>query len=165
MRYGLMTNLRRSWSAIGQRVVLDHQQAYANSYLFSAIAPFTGENFHFLLPAMDGDMTYLFLRELKKQHPTQHVVVVWDNAPCHRRKDMQEIDGLTVVPLPPYSPELNPAERYFEEIRRVTANRVFESLEKQEELITEAIKKWDVCDKIKRLAGYGWIREQCGEVS
>jgi transposase len=46
--------------------------------------------------------------------------VVLDNAPCHRRKDIGEIPGLTVLFLPPYSPELNPAERFFEELRRAT---------------------------------------------
>ncbi len=43
--------------------------------------------------------------------------LVWDNAPSHRDADVREA-GLPLVGLPPYSPELNPAERLFEEIRR-----------------------------------------------
>ncbi len=115
---------------------------------------------------MTADITHLFLTELKKQHPQQPVVVVWDNAPCHRRKDMREIDGLTVVPLPSYSPELNPAERFFEEMRRATANRVFESLDAQAVRITQAVNEWsDDTERVKTLTGYGWIREQLAVVS
>ncbi|MBU1246706.1 transposase [Patescibacteria group bacterium] len=113
------------------------------------------------MPAMDSEGTLVFLQEFKKQHPDEHVVVVWDNAPCHRRKDMSKIEGLTLIHLPSYSPELNPAERFFEEIRRETTNRVFESIEKQEDLITKAIKKWgDDTKRLKQLIGYEWIKRQ-----
>ena len=161
-----MSNFRRSWSPIGVRAILPQQQEYSNEYLFSALNPITGESFHLILPAMTADITHLFLTELKKQHPQQPVVVVWDNAPCHRRKDMREIDGLTVVPLPSYSPELNPAERFFEEMRRATANRVFESLDAQAVRITQAVNEWsDDTERVKTLTGYGWIREQLAVVS
>ena len=165
MRFGLMTNLRRSWSPKGTRAVLPQQQAYSNEYLFSAVSPITGEDFHLLLPAMTSDITKLFLEKLKKQHPNKEVVVVWDNAPCHRRKDLYNIKGLTLINLPSYSPELNPAERYFEEIRRITANRVFKSLDKCEELVIKAVNSWSEPEKLKKLLGYGWILEQWGAVN
>ena len=164
MRYGLMSNLRRSWSLKGIRALVDQQQAYLNGYLFSALSPTTGKGFHLLLPAMNSDIMKIFLLELKKQHPNQEVVVVLDNAPCHRRKDLHNIEGLTLVNLPPYSPELNPVERYFEEIRRGAANRVFESLEKCEELIIEAVNSWDNSTKLKQLLGYDWILKQLKEI-
>jgi len=156
-----MSNFRRSWSPVGERAVLPQQQEYSNEYLFSALSPNTGKSFHLILPAMTADITHLFLRKLKEQHPKEEVVIVWDNAPCHRRKDMKEIDGLTVVPLPSYSPELNPTERFFEEMRRATANRVFDNLGKQAELITKAVNRWsDDCDRLKKLIGYDWILKQ-----
>ena len=166
MRYGLMSNLRRSWSRIGKRAILPQQQAYSNAYLYSAVAPLTGESFHLMLPDMDGDVTKLFLQELKKKHPNEHVVIVWDNAPCHRRRDMKTIDGMTIIPLPPYSPELNPAERFFEEMRRETANTVFADLKTQEDVISKAVKKWaQDTTRMKQLIGYEWIRTQCGLVN
>lgn len=110
---------------------------------------------------MDADITMLFLQELKKQHQNEHVVIVWDNAPCHRRKDMNTIDGLTIIPLPSYSPELNPAERFFEEIRRETANRVFTNLSEQEQRITQAVKLWAAdTHKLQQLTCYDWISQQ-----
>jgi transposase len=167
MRYGLMSNLRRSWSKIGARAVLPHQQAFENRYLYSAVSPISGESFHLLgIDDMDSEATKVFLTELKKKHPYTHVVVVWDNAPCHRPKAFREIPGLTVISLPSYSPELNPTERFFEEMRRVTANRVFESIAQQEELITNAVNHWsNNTDAMKQLLGYAWILEQCSVVS
>jgi len=160
-----MTNLRRSWSKIGSRAVQPQQQAYSNEYLFSALNPITGDNFHLILPAMTSDIMLVYLTKLKEEHPNEHVVVVWDNAPCHRRKDLHEIEGLTLVRLPSYSPELNPAERYFEEIRRITSNRVFDSLDNQAELVTKAVNDWADNERIKKLTGYEWIRKQWLEVS
>ena len=66
MRYGLMSNLRRSWSLKGVRAVLPQQQAYSNGYLFSVVSPITGEDFHLLLPAMTSAIMKINLREVKK---------------------------------------------------------------------------------------------------
>lgn len=167
MRYGLLSNVRRSWSKVGERAVLPHQHAFENRYLFSAVNPLSGESFHLMgIDGMDSIAMHVFLTELKKQHPNEHVFVVVDNAPCHKPKWVRDIEGLTVIFLPPYSPELNPAERYFEEMRRGTANRVFETLEDIEEVIEAEVKRWsDDTEAMKRLLGYRWIVEQCAVVS
>ena len=91
--------------------------------------------------------------------PTQPEI--WQNAPSHRPKIVRERKNITCIFLPPYSPELNPAERFFEEIRKSTANQIFETLEKQEEVIAEAVRvlSGDM-DKMKQLLGYEWIKEQ-----
>jgi transposase len=166
LRYGLMTNLRRSWSKVGTRAVLPQQMGYANRYLFSAVAPLTGESFHLIgFKAMDSDTESAFLTALKRKHPNEHVVVVLDKAPCHRRKDLREIPGLSLVFLPPYAPELNPAERFFEEIRRATANTIFSELDDIEAAITKAVNRWaDNTKAMQQLLNYPWIREQCREV-
>lgn len=81
--------------------MLPQQNTYTNGYLFSAVAPLSGANFHLLLSVMKANLVHLYLSELKKRHPNEHVVVVWDNAPWHRRRDVDAIEGLTLVPLPP----------------------------------------------------------------
>lgn len=167
MRYGLMSNTRRSWSKVGERAILPHQQAFINRYLFSAVAPLSGESFHLMgFDIMDSETELAFLTALKKEHPDQHVVVVVDNAPSHRRKDIHELAGLTLVHLPPYAPELNPTERFFEEMRRATACRVFPGLAPLEERISVAVNQWaDDTEAMKQLLGYAWIREQCRVVN
>lgn len=160
MRYGLMSNFRRSWSEVGKRAVLPQQQAFINSYLYSAVAPVTGQSFHLMnLSDMDTKTEEIFLNELKKQHPNQHVVVVIDNAPCHRPKVLHKIPGLSLVYLPSYSPELNPIERFFEELRRGTANKIFTTMEELETRLSEAVNSWTP-DRLRKLCGYDWILTQ-----
>lgn len=167
MRYGLISNFRRSWSKIGERTVIDHQQSFDNRYLFSAVSPLSGESFHLSgIDGFDSDAAYVFLTELKKQHASQTVVVVWDNAPCHRPQVLREIPGLIILFLPPYSPELNPTERFFEELRKATANQIFTTIAEQEEVIEDRLRNLTAdTEGMKRLLGYEWILEQCGRVS
>lgn len=166
MRYGLISNFRRSWSKVGERTVIDSQQSFDNRYLFSAVSPLSGGSFHLSgIDGFDSEAAHTFLVELKKQHPDKLVIVVWDNAPCHRPKVHREIPGLIVLFLPPYSPELNPTERFFEELRKATANRIFKSIETQEMAIEEKLKALaDDTDAMKQLLGYEWILKQCSEV-
>jgi len=164
MRYGLISNIRRSWSKIGTRTIQDTQQSFDNRYLFSAVSPLSGESFHLSsIDGFDSIAAYVFLTELKKQHADQTVIVVWDNAPCHRPKIHREITGLIVLFLPPYSPELNPAERFFGEVRKATANQVFKTIEDQEVLIEAKVRELaDDTEGMKQLLGYEWILEQAG---
>ena len=162
MRYGLISNFRRSWSRVGERTIIDKQQSYENRYLFSAVSPLSGDSFHLSgIDGFDSDAAHTFLLELKKQHLDRMVILVWDNAPCHRVKVHRTIPGLIVLFLPPYSPELNPAERFFEELRKATANQIFTTIEAQEKAIEEKLNALagDV-DAMKQLTGYEWIRKQ-----
>lgn len=162
MRYGLISNFRRSWSKVGERTIVDSQQSYENRYLFSAVAPLTGQSFHLTgIDGFDSEAAHTFLLELKKKHPDTMVVLVWDNAPCHRPKIHRDIPGLIVLFLPPYSPELNPTERFFEELRKSTANRIFKTIEEQEGAIEKKLKQLaDDIGAMKQLLGYQWIKRQ-----
>ncbi len=162
MRYGLISNYKRSWSKVGKRTVIDNQQEYSNGYLYSAIDPISGDSFHLIgFKDVNSNITKIFLEKLKEKYKNYHIVIIWDNAPFHRKKELHEIDGITPIYLPSYSPELNPVERFFGEIRKVTANRIFKDLFSQEKLIENEIVKWiDNTDKTKKLCSYGWILEQ-----
>lgn len=166
MRYGLISNLRRSWSKVGTRTIIDTQQSYSNRYLFSAVSPLTGKSFHLIgIDGFDSEATYVFLQQLKKDYPDKHVILVWDNAPCHRVKMHRTIPGLTVIFLPSYSPKLNPAERFFEELRKATANKIFKTITAQEDVIEHALNALvSNIPKMKKLLGYDWILQQVGEV-
>lgn len=167
MRYGLISNFRRSWSKVGERTIIDSQQSFENRYLFSAVSPTSGNSFH--LTSIDDFTTEaanIFLIELKKKYLDKMIVLVWDNAPCHKPEIHKEIEGLIIIFLPPYSPELNPAERFFEELRKSTACKIFKTIEDQEVAIEAKLNELtDDIPAMKRLLGYEWIIEQCKEVN
>jgi hypothetical protein len=166
MRYGLISNFRRSWSKVGARTIIDSQQSFDNRYLFSAVSPISGKSFHLTsIDGFDSEAAHTFLLELKKEYPDTLVIVVWDNAPCHRPTIHREIPGLIVLFLPPYSPQLNPCERFFEELRRATANTIFKTIGEQENAIDTALNAWaDDVEGMKLLLGYEWILKQCSVV-
>ncbi len=156
MRFGLISNYRRSWSKIAKRTVIANQQEYSNKYLYSAIDPITGDNFHILgFPDVNASITKIFLEALVEEYKDYHLVMIWDNAPFHRKKELHQIDSLTPVFLPSYSPELNPVERFYGEVRKSTANRLFKDIEIQEKIIEDEVVIWMADkDKTRQLCGY-----------
>jgi len=83
--------------------------------------------------------------------------LVWDNAPSHRDDDITELD-LALVGLPSYSPELNPAERLFEELRRLVEGRVYATLDDKAADVQTFLEKLDADPpRVRRLCGWDWI--------
>jgi hypothetical protein len=158
MRYGLISNYRRSWSKVGERTIIDNQQEYSNRYLYTAIDPIEGDDFHMIgFSDINTLSTNEFLENLKEEYKDYHLIIIWDNAPFHKSKKLEDKD-LTIIFLPSYSPQLNPVERFFQEIRKVTANMIFDNIDIQETLIENALVDWmKNKEKVKQLCGYDWI--------
>jgi transposase len=85
--------------------------------------------------------------------------VVWDRAPSHRAKMVREI-GLPLVEQPPYSPELNPAERVFEEVRRVVEGVVYGDIENKMAVVETFLRELAADpERVQRLVGWSWISD------
>ena len=89
----------------------------------------TGEQFCLYLPSLDGDCFEVFLQELAKDYPDDLLILVTDNAPAHIKASIPIPKNIILLNLPPYSPELNPVERWFMEFRKELANQRFDSIE------------------------------------
>lgn len=132
---------------------------YEYGYLSAALNPQTGEMFCLLLPDMRTESFQAFLDEFKKfVGASKAVRLITDGAAAHRSSRLKIDEQLEIEHLPPYSPELNPVERLFKELRQQLKNRVFESLEAVEAAVTEAIKRF-LNDRlrVKKLTFYGWL--------
>lgn len=77
--------------------------------------PTTGESLWLYLPGMDDICLEVFLDELSKTYPKHHLLVVVDGAPSHRSEQITRPENVSLIMLAPYSPELDPAERWFQE--------------------------------------------------
>ncbi len=83
--------------------------------------------------------------------------VVWDGAPAHKAKSLAEA-GTERVALPPRSPELNPAERVFEEVRRHVEGEVYEDLQAKRKAVDEYLDGLKADPKrVRSLCGWEWI--------
>jgi transposase len=98
----------------------------------------------------------LFLDELGREVGGARVALVLDGSGSHRA-GLEWPPNLAPLPLPPYSPEPNPAEQVFRALRAKLANRVFEDLAELEAAIAERLRAfWDEPATLKRLTAYPW---------
>ena len=105
MRFGLISNYRRSWSKVGERTVIANQQEYSNRYLYSAIDPIHGDNFNVIgFNDANSLSVKLFLEALRDEYKHHHLIIVWDNAPFHKKKELHTMRDITPIFLPSYSP-------------------------------------------------------------
>ena len=84
--------------------------------------------------------------------------VVWDNAAFHRARVVGEV-GLKRIYQPPYSPEVNPVERVFEEIRRHVEGRVYGSIEAKRAAVEEVLRRLETEGRLSTLVGWAYVRE------
>jgi transposase len=108
-------------------------------WLYAAIEPTTGESFFLCLPRLDGTCFEIFLHAFRQAFPDAQMALVCDNSGSHTSRQVTWPMGLNPVSLPPYSPELNPAERLFEALREQLANQVFDSLDALEQTLAGAL--------------------------
>jgi hypothetical protein len=109
------------------------------------------------LPGMDDGSLEIFLEELSNAYPEHHLLVVLDGAPSHRSEQIDHPENVSLIMLPPYSPELDPAERWFQEFRQKRSNRTFDSVAVVHEALTQTLLPyWENPALLKRLIGYSW---------
>ena len=101
-----------------------------------------------------------FLGRLGEVYADHRLVVVLDGAPSHTSKEIEPPENVSLLPLPSYSPELNPVERWFQEFRRNLANSVFETIESLQEALTRVLEHyWEEPARLRSLTGFSWWTE------
>ena len=77
---------------------------------------------------LNTDSVNAFFREFEKEtDPAVHVFMIWDQAGFHTSKKVKLPKNVTIIPLPPYSPQLNPIEKLWQYLRQhYWSNRVYE---------------------------------------
>ena len=107
----------------------------------------------------------MFLDEFQKVYPNDPITIVMDGAPAHRSAQIDWPKHIQPLSLPPYSPELDPAERLFKELRRTLANEVFDSIDCLEDDLTDALKPyWENPKVLRKLVGYPWWMEAAANI-
>lgn len=129
-RFGLQPIRRRIWAPRGERPVAQVAPEYEWLWLYAAAHPAKGEDFWLSLPRLDSEMVQMVLDEFAKAHaPTgKQIILVWDGAPAHRAKSLKVPERITIVRLPAYTPELNPAGHLWPLVKEGVANETFKDL-------------------------------------
>jgi len=155
LRLGLRGTTRRVWGRRGIKVRQRLQLKYEWRYLFAAVDGQTGRVWWGWAPSMKAEALWPLVAGLQELAVLEGLV--WDNAPSHRDADLTDLD-LALVGLPSSSPELNPAERLFEEIRRRVEGRVYATLDDKAADVQAFLEALDADPvRVRRLSGWDWI--------
>jgi len=160
-RFGLHTQSRRCWALRGQRVVRAQEQRYEWEYVYGAVEVVEGLAQFQYLPSVSLELSRGFLRQIAESDPRAEHVVIWDQAGFHPRSgDAQLPPRIHLLPLPPYSPELNPVEGLWDQTQDVTCNRHFDNLDQLEEALTRALRPfWETPARVLSLVHH-WMHTQ-----
>jgi len=125
--------------------------------LFAAVDGQAGRVWWSWVPSMKAEALWPTIAGLQEMDVLDGLV--WDNAPGHRDDEITDLD-LALVGLPAYSPELNPAERLFEEIRRRFEGRVYATLDAKAAEVQAFLEELDADPlRVRRLCGWNWIND------
>ena len=112
-------------------------------YAYSALAPQTGDCFSMIAPYCNTDAMNCFLQQLAVQYSDYRIVLILDKAGWHISRNISMPSNLFLLHLPPYSPELNPVELLWREIRRkYFHNKIFNSLDDVEDTLAVALASY-----------------------
>ncbi len=139
-RFGRISTPKRAWAPPGIRPKVPRQVIRESSYVYAAVAPEQGLMTSLILPCANTAMMNLFLAQVAEDFADYFIVMQVDQAGWHRAKDLQVPENMRLVFQPAYSPEVNPVEHLWEELReKYLHNRVFPSLEELLEVLCQAL--------------------------
>ena len=126
-RFGQQNTTARLWARKGSRPRAVRQQQFEYAHFFGAVCPQTGETEALIVPYLSKDIMRQHLSQIAdRTKPGRHTVVVMDGAGWHTADIAEEFTNLSIIKLPPYSPELNPIEQVRSRLRQHhLANRSF----------------------------------------
>ena len=165
MRVGQKGRLCHRWWSRGRRPPGRQDQRFQWTYVFGAARPDGEAAFGLVLPEVGTQAMQVFLDAFAARIPQdEHAVMVLDGAGWHGAKALQVPPNVTLVPLPPYSPQLNPMERVWLWLReRFLSLRVFQDFDA---IVDACCQAWnafaDHPDRIRSLCLQPWIRKVIG---
>ena len=153
MRFGLWGQVRRRWGLRGVKIIQPKQIEFAWRYLVLAV-----DVIHLDLKWTWSDrMNQACLQPIFDRWALE--TVIWDGASSHRGQDIAQLP-MNRIFLPPYSPELNPAERIFEEVRREIEGFVYPTIQAKQHRIDQFLRRLRADkNRLTSLISWDWITD------
>lgn len=157
--FGRINKPKRCWCGEGIRPTVPCHMIREYMYAYGAISPLDGDLVSLILPKCNTQCMNIFLAEVSKQHPNDYILMVADNAPWHKSGGLIVPENMEMFPLLAYTPELNPIEMIWDEIReKFFKNKLFKTLNAVSDKLCEAINHLiDNKTIVKSITGWDWI--------
>ncbi len=158
-RFGRISETRCCWCPKPIRPVCPSLVSQEYTYAYGAVDIAEGRFESLVLPRCDTNCMQIFLDEISSRHPEEKIAMVMDGAGWHKSKSLRVPDNIRLIFLPPYSPELNPVEHLWDELReKGFHNRVFSSLDILEEHLVDELARLENTPSVTHsIVAWPWI--------
>lgn len=141
-RIGLMPIHRKRITAKGIRPLISSEIRREYEYLFGLIEPLTGKDFMMEMPRLDMVTMQIFINEFEQEDPESLHLILVDNASSHTTEKLKAGENIVFIFLPAYSPELNPIERFWKQLKDWLSDYTPQTMREVSELVTEGLKSF-----------------------
>jgi hypothetical protein len=149
-RFGRISRPKRCWAPPGMRPHAPSQVVRESVYVYAAVAPDAGAMTALILPDANTDMMNLFLEHVSQTFSKYFIVMQVDQASWHHSHELSIPTNIRLIGQPPYSPEVNPVEHIWDELReKYLHNRSFSSLDSLIDVLCQGLN--ELADDKKRL--------------
>ena len=138
-RFGILPVVQRRITAYGVKPVAPVDYQYDWFYLYGAVEPRTGDALFLELPRLTAACFQIFIDELAATFADTLNVMVLDNGRFHHAKSLVIPENVVLIFLPPYSPELNPIERLWQDIKYKLFTRTYQTLDQMQHQLSEIL--------------------------
>ena len=158
-RFGLLGKPRRCWAPAGVRPCVGARLLRKFSYAFAAVSPHDGVMDSLVLPWVNTETMSMFLTMVSERHEDEFVIMVMDQAGWHVASGLEVPHNMRLVFLPPYSPEINPAEHIWDTLREnAIGNTVFTSLDAADKALSQGLLSLELDPaRMQSLTGFNRI--------
>lgn len=125
----MFTRNGKGLTAKGVKPICVFQQVFKSLYLFGAFSPITGEHFELEMPHCNTETFQIFLNEFSQKSPNELKILLLDNGAFHKAKRLIVPDNICLLFIPPYAPELNPAEKIWWKMKRNFSGKLHKTLD------------------------------------
>lgn len=155
--FGRISKMGKSWAPQGMRPHVHSHYIREYRYCYGAVDAHTGESFFIIAGGCNTDWMNAFLKQLSEAYPNDYILLVMDNAVWHKSRTLEKPANIGFTFIPPYTPEMNPIEQVWAEIRkRGFKNKAFKTLDDVIDKLQEVIQSlhWSV---LKTIVHRNWV--------
>ncbi len=162
-RFGTQGTVTRVWARKGSRPRAVRQNGREWLYVLMAVCAGTGAASALIMPELNTGVLNLFLEQFARELPEGvHAVLIWDGAGYHTGGDLVVPENISLIQLPPYSPELNPVENLWHYLRsHHWSNREYEGYnDLQREAVRSLCAVCDDAERLKSVCNAGYVQRR-----
>lgn len=141
---------------MGVKPICIFQQVFKSLYLFGAFSPITGNHFELELPECNTETFQIFLNEFSLQSADEFKIMLLDNGSFHKARHLAIPENIALVFIPPYSPELNPAEKIWWKMKRAFSGKLHKTLDNVSEFIKNQVEILTK-EQVKKICRYEYL--------